>query len=152
MWKLVIQSCPTVCKPMDCSPPGSSVHEILQARIPEWIAISFSKGSSRLRDWTWVSCIPGRCFNLWVTREALFNITYTYKTLIGRESVIFKTTDDKEPACNAGDPGSIPESGRSPGEGNGYPLQYSCLRNPMDRGAWWAVVHGITESQTWLSN
>ena len=49
----------------------------------------------------------------------------------------------KEFACNAGDPGSIPGSGRSPGEGNGNPLQYSCLENSMDRGAWWATVHGV---------
>ena len=48
----------------------------------------------------------------------------------------------KASACNMGDPGLIPESGRSPGEGNGNPLQYSCLENPMDRGAWWAIVHG----------
>ena len=45
---------------------------------------------------------------------------------------------------NVADPGSIPGSGRSPGEGNGYPLQYSCLENPMDKGAWWATVHGVT--------
>ena len=49
----------------------------------------------------------------------------------------------KESACNAGDPGSIPGSGRSPGEGNGNSLQSSCLKNPMDRGAWWTVVHGV---------
>ena len=49
-------------------------------------------------------------------------------------------------------PGSNPGSGRSPGEGNGYPLQYSCLENPMDRGAWWAIVHGAAESQTQLSD
>ena len=49
----------------------------------------------------------------------------------------------KESACNVGDLGSIPGSGRSPGEGNGNPLQYSCLENPIDRGAWWATVHGI---------
>ena len=60
--------------------------------------------------------------------------------------------DGKECACNIGDPGSVPESKRSPGEGNGYPLQYPCLRNPMDRGAWWATVHGVTNSQTRLSN
>ena len=54
--------------------------------------------------------------------------------------------DSKESACNAGDSGSIPESGRSPGEGNGNLLQYSCLGNPMDRGAWWTTVHGVTES------
>ena len=50
---------------------------------------------------------------------------------------------DKEPACSAGDPGSIPGSGRSPGEGNGHPPQYSCLGNPMNRGAWRARVHGV---------
>ena len=57
-------------------------------------------------------------------------------------------SDGKESACNAGDLGSIPGLGRSPGEGNGNPLQYSCLENPMDRGAWWATVHGVTKSQT----
>ena len=56
----------------------------------------------------------------------------------------------KESACNVGDPGSIPGSGRSPGEGNGYPLQYSCLENPKDRGAWWAAVYGVAQSWTRL--
>ena len=56
--------------------------------------------------------------------------------------------DDKESACNAGDLGSIPGLGRSPGEGNGNPLEYSCLENSMDRGAWRATVHGITKSRT----
>ena len=56
----------------------------------------------------------------------------------------------KNPPPNAGDPGSIPGSGRSPGGGHGNPLQYSCLDNPMDRGAWWATVHGVTNSQTQL--
>ena len=54
----------------------------------------------------------------------------------------------KESACTAGDVGSIPGWGRSPGEGNDNPLQYSCLENPMDKGAWWATVHGVTKSQT----
>ena len=58
----------------------------------------------------------------------------------------------KVSACNVGDPGSIPESGRSPGEGNGNLLQYSCLENPMDRGAWKAAVHGVAKSRTRLSN
>jgi len=58
----------------------------------------------------------------------------------------------KASAYNAGDPYSIPGLGRSPGEGNGNPLQYSCLDNPMDRGAWWAIVRGVAKSQTWLSN
>ena len=52
-------------------------------------------------------------------------------------------SDGKEPACNSGDPGSIPGSGRSPGEGNGNPLQYSCLKNSMDRGDWQATVMGM---------
>ena len=56
--------------------------------------------------------------------------------------------DSKESACNAEDPGSIPGLGRFPGEGNGYPLQYSCLEDSMDRGAWWATVHGVTKSRT----
>ena len=56
------------------------------------------------------------------------------------------SSDDKEAACTAGDPGSVPGSGRSPGEGNGYPLQYSCLENSMDRGVWQATVHGVAKS------
>ena len=61
-------------------------------------------------------------------------------------------SDSKESACNAGDPSSIPGSGRSPGEGNGYPLPYSCLEKPMDRGAWKATVHGIAKSHLQLKN
>ena len=57
-------------------------------------------------------------------------------------------SDGKESTCNAGDPGSIPGSGSSPGGGHGNPLQYSCLVNPMDRRAWQAVVHGVAESDT----
>ena len=62
--------CPTPCKPLYYSPPGSSVHGIPQARILEWVAISFSRGSSSPRDQTQVSRIAGLCFNLWATREA----------------------------------------------------------------------------------
>ena len=57
-------------------------------------------------------------------------------------------SDDKESACNVGDPGLNPAWGRSPGEGNGNPLQYSCLENPMDRGVQWAAFHGVAKSQT----
>ena len=60
-------------------------------------------------------------------------------------------SEDKASACNAGDLGSIPGLGRSPGEGNGSPLQYSCLESPMDRGAWWTTVHGVAKSWTRLS-
>ena len=58
----------------------------------------------------------------------------------------------KESACNAGDQGSIPGSEKSPGVGNGNPLRYSCLENPMDRGAWWVTVHRVARSQAWLSD
>ena len=64
-----LQLCPALCDPMDCSLPNSSVRGILQARILEWIAISFSRGSSWPRDWTMVSCIAGRLFTTWATRE-----------------------------------------------------------------------------------
>ena len=69
-WSEVAQSCLTVCDPMDCSLPGSSVHGIFQSRVLEWIAISFSRGSSRPRNQTRVSCIAGRRFTIWATREA----------------------------------------------------------------------------------
>ena len=61
-------------------------------------------------------------------------------------------SDDKEFACNSRDLGSVPESGRSPGEGKGNPLQYSCLENSIDRGAWQAIVHEVSKSQTRMSN
>ena len=61
-------------------------------------------------------------------------------------------SDSKGYACTSGDQGSIPGLGRCPGEWSGYPLQYSCLENPMDRGAFWATVHGVTKSRTWLSD
>ena len=84
---------------MDYSSPGFSVHGIFQARIVEWVAVSFSRGSSQPKDQTWFSHIAGRLFTIWATRELS--------------------------TCNAGDPCLIPVSGRSAGEGIGYPLQYS---------------------------
>ena len=63
---VLAQSCPTLCYPMDCRPPGSSVHEILRARILEWVAISFYRGCSQTRGWNWVFCAAGRCFSTWV--------------------------------------------------------------------------------------
>ena len=66
--------------------------------------------------------------------------------------ISFGHSDSKESACNAGDPGLIPGSGRFPGEGNGKPLQYSCLENSKDRGALWGIVYGVSESQTQLSD
>ena len=104
----VVQLPPTLCDTVDCSPPGSSVHGVLQARILEWVAIPFFQGifsTQELNPISYFGSFPG-------------------------------SLDSKASAYNAGDPGSIPASGRSPGEGNGNLLQYSCLENPMDRGAW----------------
>ena len=63
------QSCPTICDAMNCSLSGSSVHGVFQARVLEWVAVPFSRGSSRPRDWTWVSCIAGKFFTIWAIRE-----------------------------------------------------------------------------------
>ena len=68
-WSEVTLSCPIRCYPMDCRLPCSSIHGIFQARVLEWIAISFSRGSSQPRDWTQVSRIVGRCFTIWTTKE-----------------------------------------------------------------------------------
>ena len=92
----VAQLCPTLSHRMDCSPPGSSVHGIFQARVLEWGAIAFSR--------------------------------------------------------DAGDSGSIPESGRSPGGGNGNPFQYSCRGNPTDRRAWQAIKSMGSQRWTPVSN
>ena len=67
---IATQSCPTLHNHTDCSLPDSSVHGILQARILEWVAVPSCRGSSQPRDWTWVSCIAGRFFTIWATREA----------------------------------------------------------------------------------
>ena len=75
---LVTQSCLTFCDPMDCSPPGSSVHGILQARILEWVSVHFSRGSSWTRDRTRVSCVAGRFFTVWATRKTWCTNICTY--------------------------------------------------------------------------
>ena len=72
----VAQSCLILCNPMDCSPPGFSIHGIFQARVLEWVAISFSRGSSQPRNWTRVSCIAGRHFTIWATRESVLWIRW----------------------------------------------------------------------------
>ena len=69
---LFTQSCPTLCNPMDCSLPGFSVRGILQARLLEWIAIPFSRGSSQPRDWTLVFCTAGRFFTIWATGKSSY--------------------------------------------------------------------------------
>ena len=81
------------------------------------------------------------------SRTLLSDFTFTWlswASLVAQKS--------KTSVCSAGDPGSIPGLGRSPGEGNGSPLQYSCLENSMDGGAWWVTVHGVAKSRTRLSD
>ena len=143
----VAQSCLTLCDPMDCSLPGSSVHGIFQARLLEWVAIAFSRRSFWPRNWTRVSDIVSRHFTVWATREVillevdcqsllhLFGLVGFY--LAPLSALGFPGgSEGKASAHNAGDPGSIPGLGRSLGEGNGNPLQYSCLENSMDGGTW----------------
>ena len=90
-------------------------------------------------------------------QEKVVSLSYS-STILGPPlmSQLFNTLSmfvtDKETACNTEDPGSIPRSGRSPGEGHGNSLQYSCLENSMDREAWWVTVHGIAKSWTRLSD
>ena len=86
---------------------------------------------------------------LWECRlvQALWKTVWKFLKILKIELPYSKVS-----ACNAGDPGSIPGSRRSPGEGNGNPLQYSCLGNSTDRGDWWATIHGVAESWTQLSN
>ena len=86
---LVSQWCLTLCNPMDCSLPGSSVHGILQARILEWVAILFSKGSSWPRDQILLSCIAGRFFTVWATREAPIRYIYIYGNRFFQYGLLF---------------------------------------------------------------
>ena len=89
---------------------------------------------------------PFGCFDC-----ILFSVLAT-QTLFDQWLLFPGGSHSKASVCNVGDLGSIPGSGRSPGEGNGNPLQYSCLENSMDRGAWWATVHGVAKSWTQLSD
>ena len=119
---LVTLSCPTLCDPMDCSPSDSSVHGIIQARILEWAAIWFSRGSSCPRDQTQVFCFAGSFLTNWATRES--QVAYW---------VVLLTSSFLK---------------RFPREGNGYLLQYSCLGNSTDRGAWRTTAHGVSLCDT----
>ena len=155
----VAQSHPTLCDPMDCSLPGSSVHGIFQARVLEWVAISSSWGSSQPRDRTW---IRQRLYRL--SHQGSYSLTHhkvaqwQSSTPLGflldlngclQSHMDFPGgSDSKASVYNVGDLGSIPGLGRSAGEGNGNPLQYYCLENPMDRGAWQATVHWVAKSRT----
>ena len=139
------QSCLTLCNPMDHSPPGSSILGIFQARILELGCHSLLQGVFPYRAQTWVSCTEGIFF----TTESPGKQEGTPEMRITLDFP--GGSDGKESACNAGDPGLIHGWGRHPGEGNGNPLQYSCLENPKDGGAWRTTVPGVAQSQTRLS-
>ena len=132
-----LQSCPTLCDPIDGNPPGSSVHGIFQARVLEWGAIAFSKYESY--PWAKYLCICLCCLQLVSSVSYSFLGTVLFPPLI--YSWVFysfwcgfpDSSDGKESACNAEHPGSIPGSGRFPGKGNGNTIQYSFLENPMAR-------------------
>ena len=119
----VAQSCPTLSDPMDCSLPGSSVHGIFQARALEWGAIAFSEIATMVPHW----------------------ISFQSK---GFSRVFSNTTVQKHQFF--GSQLSLGPTLTSIGEGNGTPLQYSCLQNPMDGGVWKAAVHGVAEGRTQL--
>ena len=97
------------------------------------------------------------------SQTRLSNFTFTFTLLVIQIPSSYKDachiglgfpsgSDGKESACSVGDLGLIPELGRFPGEGNDYPLQFSCLKNSIDREAWWATVHGVAKRGTQLSN
>ena len=141
-------------------------HEMIE------VTIHFSRGSSLTQRSNLGLCIAGRFFTIWATRKALNTqrrkgccwfqssvhdrhpfLLFTEPSVLNTKHVGFPGgSDSKESACNAGDPDSILGLGRSPGEGNGNPLQYSCLENPVDREPWWAAVHGVAKTQTQLSD
>ena len=127
--------------PVDYSPPGFSVHGISQARILERVAISFSRGSSQPRDGTHVSsisCIGRQSLHHWTPGKCLPSHNCIKEELGFPGSSVVENPPTK--AGDARDVGSIPGLGRSPGGGHGNPLEYFCLENPMDGGAWWATI------------
>ena len=97
----------------------------------------------------WLSLIGN--WKLGVVREMLYkSFTLNEKRMLPSQPLLPGGLNGNEPIYSAGDLGSIPGSGRSPGEGKGSPLECPCLENPMDRGAWWAILHGAAKSQTKL--
>ena len=173
----VSQSCLTLCSPMDCSPPGSSVHGIFQARLLEWDAISYSRGSSWPRDQAdslplsllWSPVSLGTALNLEISLR-IDNCVFQSMNMINvfifyLDSILFllslymvfplvvyrcESWTIKKAECWRTDDWSW-LSDRT-GEGDGTPLQYSCLENPMHGGAWWAAVCGVAKSWTRLSD
>ena len=139
---------------MDCT-----VYGIFQARILKWVAFPFSRGIFPTQGSN-----PGlphcRCILYQLSHQGSPRILEWVAHPMDLpdpgietgqvDSLPTELSEGRESAYSAGDPGSIPRSGRSPGEGHENPLQYSWMGNPLDRGAWWSIVHGVTKSQTQL--
>ena len=153
---LVALSCPTLCNPMDCSTPGSSVCEIFQARVLEWVAISFFRGSSQPRDQTWVSCIAGRCFTIWAIRE----VPYVCLLLL----LLSHFSRVQPCATHRRQPTRLPHPWDSPGKNTGVDchLLFQCIKvksesevaqscptlsDPMDCSPPGSSVHGIFQAR-----
>ena len=136
---------------MDCSPPGSYFHGILQAWILEWVAIPFSRGSSWPRDGNQVFCPAGEFFSIWVSREALCKEVCLLAVPMLTSHVVPVVKTLPASTGDARDVGLVPGWGRFPGVGNSNPFQYSCLENSMDRGTWRVTVHGLAKSRPRLS-
>ena len=166
-WTEVAQLCPTLCDPMDCSLPGSSIHGIFQEGILEWVAMSFSRRSCRPRDWTWVSCrqtlyhlrhqgrqLPNQWLNVNIIQKPIPSALNIYNISINTEILksFWPVQYNPPPKLPISVLCLLPMTLYLSREGSGNPLQYSCLENPMDRGAWKAAVHGVAKSWTWLSD
>ena len=150
-----VQSCLTLCNPMDLCPwdfPGENTgvycHFLLQGIF---LAQGSNPQSPALAGKFFTTKSPGKP----ILGSKYYSVQFSsvaqlYPTLCNPMDCsmpgFLGSLDSKEFACNAGDLGSIPGSGRSPGEGSGNPLQYSRLGNPMDRGAWRATVHGVAKA------
>ena len=102
------------------------------------------------KEWNWVICRDVDGPRPFIQSEVSQKEKDKY-ILMHKYGIFPSGSEGKESACSAGDPGLIPELGRSPGEENGNPLQYFCLENSMDRGALWTTVHGVLKSWAWLS-
>ena len=136
----VPQSCPTLRDFMDCSP------DLLPIRISiqQMSLVVVKVGENKINPNSFFLF-----FSLFIKGiHVIIILAFFFKFGFPLKNVSPHGSDTKVSACNAGDPGWIPGSGSSSGEGNGYPLQYSCLKNSMVRGAWQATVHGVTKSLT----
>ena len=165
MWESLcaksLRSCLTLCYHRDYSPPSSSVHGLLQARTLQWAAMPSSRGSStqglnpcllQVLHWQAGSLALAPAGKPHVGRSFIYKIMMICIIVQSCTADFPGGSDGKASGYNVGDLGSIPGSGRSPGEANGNPLQYSCLENPMDGGGWGAAVHGIAKSRSQLSS